>query len=236
MGRVSVTRHLRAARDARVRVAAIALGSLALGPVLLAACGSVPAPAAGEAPSASASRGPTGAANASTSPGAGAAVVPLCQNTAAVTGLRIVRVPGARVPQVQADFPSLVAVVGPAGAREVARALCALPAMPSGTFNCPALFPGTTYELTFSADGRQMAPVTIEATGCETVTGAGPVRRALDAGFWRVLSVAAGISPPGQSIFARPGCGPPKSGAKINDCPGLMQPGGADRGSTAGVS
>jgi hypothetical protein len=219
-----------------LRVAAIALGSLALGPVLLAACGSVPAPGSGAAPAASASRGADGSANAAVSPGAGSASAALCQNTSAVTGLRIVRVHGGHVPEEQSVLPSLVAVVSPAHARDVARALCALPAMPPGIFSCPAMFPGTTYELTFTADGPRFAPVTIEATGCETVTGAGPVRRALDPGFWRVLAVAAGISPPGQPAFAQPSCAPPKSGVKINGCPGVMQPGGAAHGSTAGVS
>jgi hypothetical protein len=219
------------------RAAAIALGSLALGPVLLAACGSVPAPSSGAAPAASASRGAAGSPNAAASGGAGTAIVGLCQNKAAVTGLRIVRIPASsKVPQEQAVFPGQVAVTSPAQARKVARAICALPVMPHGVFNCPAEFPGTSYELSFTADGLRFSPVTIEATGCETVTGAGQVRRALGPGFWRVLSVAAGVSPPGQPAFARTSCAPPKTSVKINDCPVVMQPGGAGQGGTAGVS
>jgi hypothetical protein len=203
-------------------VAAIALGCAALGPVLLSACGSTAAPASGAAPAASASPGSSASPDAA-SQGASSASVPLCQDTATITGLRIVRLPGvSHVPQEQAAFPWQVTVGSPAQARAVARALCALPAMPGGIFNCPALFPGTSYELSFTAPGRRFAPVTIEATGCETVTGVGQVRRALDPGFWRVLAAAAGISPPGLPVFARPDCAPLKSGVKINGCPALM--------------
>jgi hypothetical protein len=237
MRRITLTGRLRAACAGRtLRVGAIALGAIAAGPVLLAACGNVPAPGSGAAPAASTSSGTSGSPAATATPGAGSAAVALCQQAASITGLRIVRVPAGHVPQEQAVFPNLVAVASPAHAREVARALCALPAMPRGIYSCPALFPGTTYELTFTADGRRFAPVTIDATGCETVTGVGPVRRALDPGFWRVLSVAAGVIPPGQPAFARPDCTPPETGMKINGCPGLMQPGGAAQGSSAGVS
>jgi hypothetical protein len=233
MGGVRDSGHRRGARGVgrALRGTAIVLGALALGPVLLAACGSTPAPSSPGAPTASASSGAAGSPNASASPGAAAG--PLCQNTASVTGLRIVRVPGIRVPQEQGVVPGQVVVTSPARAREVARALCALPLMPHGVLNCPAMYPGTSYELLFTADGRRFAPVTIDATGCETVTGAGPVRRALDPGFWRVLSVAAGITPAGRLPFA---CAPPKSGVKINGCPGLMQPGGAAQSGTGSVS
>jgi hypothetical protein len=224
MGGVRVTGHLRAARGGRaLRVAAIALGCAALGPVLLSACGSTPAPASGAAPAASASPGASASPDAAASPGAGSASVPLCQHAATVTGLRIVRLPApSHVPQEQAAFGERVALGSPAQARAVARALCALPVMPRGVLNCPALFPGTSYRLTFTAPGRLFAPVTIEATGCETVTGVGQVRRATDPGFWRVLAVAAGVSPPGLPVFARPGCTPLKSGVKVNGCPALM--------------
>ena len=130
------------------------------------------------------------------------------------------------MPQAQTAFPSQGIVVSPAHARAVARALCALPTMPHGIFNCPALFPGTSYQLRFTADGRALPVVTIEATGCETVTGAGPARRALSPGFWRVLATAAGLSPPGQAAFSAPGCGPHGYPTKIDGCPGLSQPAG----------
>ena len=144
-----------------------------LGSLLLAACGSVRAPAAGTAGAAPARA--SGSPSASgTGTGAGSAMAALCQDTATVTSLQIVRLPGLRVPQAQTAFPNGFAAIGPAGARAVARALCALPVMPRGIMSCPALFPGTSYQLRFTAAGRSLPPVTVEATGCDTVTGDRP--------------------------------------------------------------
>jgi hypothetical protein len=135
------------------------------------------------------------------------------------------------VPVLQVAFPDQVTVTSPARTQAVARALCALPPMPRGVFNCPALLVGTTYLLRFTAGGRQLPPVTIEATGCEVVTGVGPARwAATSPGFWRVLATAAHLSPPGWSAFGGnshrgPICDPvPREQA--NACPALVQPGG----------
>jgi len=205
--------------------AAVALLPIALGSVLLAGCGSVPAPGsggaagAGTAASPSAATSPTPGPSPSASPGN--AQVALCREANTVTSLRIVRAAGPRVPHEQAVVPGEVIVTSPAHAREVARALCALPAMPHGLISCPAMFPGTNYQLVFTTDGQELPPVTIEATGCATVTGVGPVRQAISPAFWRVLAVAAGVSPPDQGTFASPGlgCQPPPASVKINDCP-----------------
>jgi len=238
MGHRSLAGHLRAAcrRGARPGAAAAVL-SISLGSVLLAACGSVAAPGSAGAPAASGGAAGAPAASPSPSTGVGAGQVALCRDASTVTSLRIVRAPGPRIPQEQAVVPGRVIVTSPAHAREVARALCALPTMAHGPISCPAMFPGTNYQLTFTADGQQLPPVTIEATGCATVTGVGPVRQALSASFWRVLAVAAGVSPPDQATFASPapgaGCPPPKSGAKISGCPALTRPGGAQSGSAA---
>jgi len=221
----------RGARSGRApRRAAAALVSVAAGLVLLAACGTTPAPGSGGA----APAGPSGSpGTASTAPGS--AQPALCRDAAAVTSLRIVRLPGPRVPQAQTGSPRPVTALSPAQARAVARALCALPAMPHGILNCPALFPGTNYQLHFAADGRALPVVTIEATGCGTVTGVGHVRQALSSGFWRVLATAAGLSPPGRAVFSSPGCEPHGYPTKINGCPALsepaggLQPGGSDQ-------
>lgn len=217
---MSLRRGTRTGRG--LRCAAVALGPVVLGSLLLAACGSVPAPAAGTAGAAPARA--SGSPSASGA-GVGSAMAALCQDTTTVTSLQIVRIPGPRVPQAQTAFPRGFAVIGPAGARAVARALCALPAMPRGIMSCPAQFPGTSYQLRFTAAGRSLPPVTIEATGCDTVTGIGPARQATSARFWRVLATAAGLSPPGQSVFST-GCEPHGYPTKINGCPGLTQPGG----------
>jgi hypothetical protein len=162
------------------------------------------------------------------SPGATATQVALCRDTASVTGLKIVREQVARVPELQITFPNQVTVASPIRARAVARALCALPLMPRGIFNCPMLAVGTTYLLRFTAGGRQLAAVTIEATGCEVVTGVGPARRAATSpGFWRVLATAAHLRPPGRSAFSgdsHPGLSCDPSREQANGCPALIQP------------
>ena len=201
-----------------------------LASIMLAACGG----SQGSGAASGASPSPTVAATVAGSPGAASRgttgpQVALCRDTASVTGLKIVRDQVARVPELQITFPNQVTVASPARARAVARALCALPLMPRGILNCPNLVPGTTYLLRFTAVGRQLAAVTIEATGCEVVTGVGPARQATTSpGFWRVLGTAAHLRPPGRSAFSGdslpgPSCDPSREQA--NGCPALIQPG-----------
>jgi len=208
----------------------VPLCAAALASIMLAACGSSQGSgaASGASPSptvASTVAGSPGAA----SPGATATQVALCRDAASVTGLKIVREQVARVPELQITFPNQVTVASPVRARAVARALCALPLMPRGIFNCPMLVVGTTYLLRFTAGGRQSAAVTIEATGCEVVTGVGPARRAATSpGFWRVLATAAHLRPPGRSAFSgdsHPGLSCDPSREQANGCPALIQPG-----------
>jgi hypothetical protein len=214
----------------------------ALVSITLAACGSsqvpgaasgasasptVAATVAGSSPAASPGAASPGAA----SPGPTATQVVLCRHTASVTGLKIVRNQVFRVPVLQVAFPDQITVASPASARAVARALCALPPMLRGVFHCPALLIGTTYQLRFTAGGRRLPPVTIEATGCEAVTGVGQTRWVtMSPGFWRVLGTAAHLRPPGRSAFSGdshrgPICDPIRR-AQANGCPALVQPGG----------
>jgi hypothetical protein len=199
----------------------------ALASVLLGACGSVPASTTAGALAASPK--PSAAPSPAVSPGAAATQAALCLHTASVTGLEIERNHVARVPQLQIAFPDQVTVATPAGARAVARALCGLPAFPRGVINCPAQLAGTTYLLRFTADGRRLSAVTIEATGCEAVTGVGPVRWAAKSpGFWRTLATAADLSPPGRSVFSGSslGCQPASSRPDQNNgCPAETKPG-----------
>jgi hypothetical protein len=211
----------------------------ALASIVLAACGNSQASgaASGASPSPTVAATVAGSSPAAAgsspaaSPGATATQVALCRDTASVTGLEIVRDQVVRVPVLQIGFPNQVTITSPVGARAVARALCALPLMPRGVFHCPALLFGTTYLLRFTAGGRRLPAVTIEATGCEVVTGVGPNRWvATSPGFWRVLGTAAHLRPPGQSVFSGdshrgPICDP---GGRVqaSDCPALIQPGG----------
>lgn len=197
------------------------LGAVAvLGAVTLAACGSVPAPGSAAGSGHHASTG---------TPAAAVGAQPaLCREASTLTSLVVTRNHGYKVPELLPGFPSQVTVTNPALVRAVARALCALPAMPRGVYHCPALLLGTAYTLHFAVDGRSLPLVTVNSTGCETVTGVGPVRRVSSRAFWEVLSRALGVKMPpvyGGNVPGEP-CQPPSTGTiKINHCPGVARPG-----------
>ena len=108
---------------------------------------------------------------------------------------------GAHRPSMPALLQRQVTVTGAHQAQAVAQALCTLPAMPTGTFSCPMDW-GINYRLIFTAGDSKLAPVTVDATGCQQVTGLGPVRwTALSPAFWNVLATAAGIGPADQATF-----------------------------------
>lgn len=204
----------------------------ALAAIVLAGCGSIPASSTGAASAASPKASPSSpkaSPSPSASPGAAAVQVALCQHTATVTGLVITRDHVMRVPELQARFPNQVIVTTPAHARTAARALCALPRLPRGVLHCPDLTVGSTYLLRFTADGRRLPAVSIEATGCEVVTGVGSARwAARSSGFWRTLAAAANVSPPGRAAFTgggTPDC-EPVSGLpdQASGCPARLNP------------
>lgn len=99
------------------------------------------------------------------------------------------------------SFPSEVIVSKVALVRAVARALCAVPTMPSGVFHCPADF-GITYHLTFAASNQTFPTVSVDATGCEKVRGLGHVRWvAKSPEFWRILGHSMGLAKPDRYTF-----------------------------------
>jgi hypothetical protein len=198
----------------------------ALGAVTLAACGSVAAPGSGPG----AGQTSPGTPGSSTGGGVGSSQPALCRDAATVTRLEIVRNHGFKVPELEPAFPNLVTVTNPALVRDVARALCALPAAPKsgGVYHCPALLLGTAYTLRFSLGSRPLPLVTINSTGCETVTGVGPVRWVTSEGFWAVLSRAIGVKTPPVFGGDIPGsaCQPGSTHlTKIDGCPGVARPG-----------
>lgn len=192
-----------------------------LAAVGIAACGSVPAPGSAAGPGHHAATGTPAPASVGAQPA-------LCADSSALTRLVVTRNHSFKVPELLPAFPSQVTVTDPGLIRAMALALCALPVMPHGVFNCPALLLGTAYTLHFTADGRSLPLVTVNSTGCEAVTGVGPVRRVSSRAFWEVLSkVLASGTPPvfGGNVPGEP-CQPPSTGTiKINDCPGVARPG-----------
>jgi hypothetical protein len=104
------------------------------------------------------------------------------------------------------SFPANVAVANAMLVRNVARALCALPKMPSGSIHCPADF-GITYHLAFFAGDREFPKVLVDSTGCASVKGIGEIRWVEQSpSFWHTLGVAMGLSTPDYATFR--GSGP----------------------------
>ena len=109
----------------------------------------------------------------------------------------------------QFTFPAQVTIAAAHRSQAVARALCTLPMFPSGPIpmSCPNDW-GINYVLSFTAGDSKLAPVTVDATGCQQVSGLGPALglsparwTARSPAFWSVLATAAGITPADQATF-----------------------------------
>jgi hypothetical protein len=167
-----------------------ALPVAALAGAALLACGAL----AGCSAAAAGQSSPAGQA----SPAAGGT---LCASIGRIDSLVVSRANDLPQNHETFTFPATITVSGIRPARAAARAVCELPDMPSGTFHCPNDL-GITYQLTFSAGDRKFAPVTLDATGCQSVSGLSPGRwTARSPGFWHTLAVAAGITPADQATF-----------------------------------
>ena len=226
-------------RDSRPRPCyGLAFGVAVLasaGAVALAGCGSIAASGSSSS-GAGSSAGPTVQVSASGSASGpaktGTSQAALCARASSVTRLVVLRSRLInRIQVMHFPFPPQVIVTNATHARAVAAALCALPKMPGGVVNCPNEILGTTYRLTFTAAGRPLPVVTVQATGCQAVTGLGPVRRvATKPAFWRVLGNAIGLYGAGPPVFSGNGpslsqCRPAATRAvPIVGCPGTMRP------------
>ena len=130
----------------------------------------------------------------------------LCHSVADLTRLVVRRSDAFPQNHMRFSFPPEVTVTRADEVRAAAGALCALPGMPSGTINCPADF-GITYHLVFYIGVRALAPVEVEASGCQVVHGLGAVRWVSGSPeFWPVLGAAMGIPSPTYATFR--GSGP----------------------------
>ncbi len=126
--------------------------------------------------------------------------------------------PNGTLPPVTGSRPVLIrTITSPGEVHGLARALCGLPKMPSRPLPCPMQFPGS-YQLYFTARGLRLAVVVVEESGCREVTGLGPVRRADQPAFWRLLGRIIGGNPltplPGSPGSVQPG-GPNQPGSGL---------------------
>ena len=179
-----------------------------------AGCGSVAADASHASAaggSASATTSPPGSASAAPSPGqvsptGGPIAVGglLCSAPGAVSQVIITRVGVAGSPVL--PTPTRVAafltsatppgrgpvVKGAAQASALAKAVCGLPGVTTGSRRCP-LEITSGYRLNFASGGRLLPVVIVQANGCGTVTGAGPARSAAtQPAFLKLLISMAG--------------------------------------------
>jgi hypothetical protein len=151
--------------------------------------------------------GPTSEATASRSAGAVTRATALCDSSGSLTHLVVRRVDAFPQNHIRFSFPATVVVRETAAVRRVARALCALPAMPNQGLHCPMDL-GITSHLEFSSPTQHFRVVTVDATGCQSVTGLAPQRWiARSPGFWRTLGSAMHLKTPSWETFrgGRPG-------------------------------
>jgi hypothetical protein len=161
LGRPKGTTGKHGGAAARVVLTLIPVGAL----IGLAACGSTAAGSAAHPASAGASDSSESAAAATAS-----AVVPLCAAAGKVD--RVVAIPGGS--HIRALLPGGITIRDAARVRALAAALCALPPMPPG-LHCEAAT-GGAFRLTFAAGNQGFRPVSVQLTGCRSVTGLGPAR------------------------------------------------------------
>jgi hypothetical protein len=178
MEAVMVRRILPRGAASRARPAALAFGAL----IVLAACGSQQAPAN--------SVGATGAIPG----GRASAHVALCKDIQSLTRVVITRTTSLRETQPGQVLPRGITLNEPAVVRHLATTLCGLPKARTGPVSCPADF-GGSFRLAFAADGRAFPAVTVQTSGCLTVTGLGPPRR-IPTATLRTLGMALGLKFP----------------------------------------
>jgi hypothetical protein len=141
-----------------------------------------------------------GCGHAAASDTTGGADKAICANAARVDRLTIDRLNPLHQ-NLHFVAPAQIIVTDAHRAQAVARALCALPPVGHGVYNCPADW-GISYRLRFAARQALFRPITVDATGCRTVIGLGPARLITGVfGFWTILGNAAGLSHASLTTF-----------------------------------
>ena len=125
----------------------------------------------------------------------------LCQNARRITEVTMRRVVLAEADR-SFTFPARIIVTAKSRSKAIVRDLCSLPKMPHGTIACPA-DAGISYRLDFGVRGRIASDKeTVNATGCETVSGSGVVRWSFRSPkFWVTFGRALGIAHPDNATF-----------------------------------
>jgi hypothetical protein len=193
-------------RMASLTPSAAAAGLMVIAAAALSGCGAVRAGAAHPVGASHPGTGQSSAGRPGSNPVARRSV---CADPAAVSAVRVTRLPSLSQMGQSKPLPRTVhriAVRDQAKARALARAVCRLPAMPHGSLSCP-INVGGGYQLVFTASGRTLHPVTVQASGCEPVAGAGTTRGgavptrwvARTPGFWTTFAQLTGIQAPAHS-------------------------------------
>ena len=130
-----------------------------------------------------------------------------CQSVAYLNRLIVHRTNGNPQLHLRFPFPSVVFLTNASSVQDAAKALCALPKLPTGVLHCPGDI-GLDYHLTFSGTSRGFPTIVVPATGCQMVWGLGPTRWiARSPGFWRALGKAMGLVNATYATFSDDGCG-----------------------------
>ena len=174
---------------------AAAAGLIVIAAGAVAGCGKVSA--SGTASGQAASNGPV-------TSGGSPMIRLLCAQPRGVTAVRVVRFASrAQLGQTKPlprPVPGIT-IKDPARVRQLAMAICRLPRMPHGIINCPA-DRGGGYVLEFSAPSERFHAITLQASGCEALSGtaAGRVRWvARTPLFWEQLAHLTGIASPART-------------------------------------
>jgi hypothetical protein len=136
-----------------------------------------------------------------TTPGSSPATEALAQALGRLDRLVVLRSDSFPQNHISFSFPAKVTVSDPVAVQAVARALLALPAMPSGVLHGPADL-GMAYRLVFATADERFPPINVDATGTQTVRGLGGARWvARSPGFWRTLGTTMGLARPDYATF-----------------------------------
>ena len=140
----------------------------------LAACGSVSVGSAGHPASPSAASPSAASANASSAGASSASTPAAAAGLPAAGSLCASRQSADRVVVSRTPSPRQVTLTGATQVRAMVAALCALPSLPARQ-HCPAASAGSV-RLMFAAGAQSFPPVTVQQSGCRSVTGLGATR------------------------------------------------------------